>query len=66
MEELQKELKAAFEAICRVAVSGDSVDLIVIAKQHLKKAYGLVKRAEGDGDDGGQEDRRTAKHSEPQ
>lgn len=51
--ELQKEINKAFIAISTVPVSGDSVDRMAMAREHLHRAYMLAapepKEAEPDG-----------------
>ena len=49
MEELKKELDEAFRLLCGITVSGDCVELMAAAKEHLRRAYGLAKEAGKDG-----------------
>ena len=49
MDEVKKELDEAFRMLCGIAVSGDGVELMAAAKEHLRRAYALAK---GEGKDG--------------
>lgn len=60
MTDIQNEIKQVFDTLSAVPVSGDNVDLMAIARAHLRKAYKLAESAEQakkeDTDDGGQSD----------
>lgn len=42
MNEVQKEVNAAFELIAKLSVSGDCVEIVAVAKEHLRTAYKLA------------------------
>ena len=58
MSDLQKEIDAAYGLVATIPVSGDHVDVIAAAREHLRHAYKLagleIKEAKPDG---GQNDR---------
>lgn len=56
MNEIQKQLDKAFTLISAIPVSGDVVDIMAMAREHLRSAYNLA--GEGDHEDGGQNNRR--------
>lgn len=56
MNEIQKRLDKAFTLISAIPVSGDSVEIMAMAREHLRSAYNLA--GEGAHRDGGQNDRR--------
>ena len=59
MNDIQNEIKAAFDGLTAMTVSGDNVDLLAIAKSHLRKAYKLAEATQAekeDTDNGGQSD----------
>lgn len=41
MKELQKEIDQAFKLLSAVPVSGDAVDMMAAARNHLRAAYKL-------------------------
>ena len=46
MEEILKDLDATFRLISSVSVSGDAVDMIAAAKNHLRKVFAELKKME--------------------
>lgn len=56
MNEIQKRLDKAFSLISAIPVSGDAVEIMAMAREHLRSAYNLA--GEGGCKDGGQNDRR--------
>lgn len=46
MTELQKELNQAFAVLATFAVSGDAVDRMAMAREHLRRAYKLAGETE--------------------
>lgn len=54
MTELQKELDIAFSCLSAIPVSGDHVEIMAAAREHLRKAFRLAEKGE---DNGGQENR---------
>lgn len=57
MNEIQKQLDKAFTLISAIPVSGDAVEIMAMAREHVRSAYKLAGK---DGsEDGGQNDRRT-------
>lgn len=56
MNEIQKQIDNSFKLISAIPVSGDAVDIMAMARKHLKSAYNLA--GEGEREDGGQNDRR--------
>lgn len=56
MNEIQKQIDGAFTLISAIPVSGDAVEIMAMARKHLKSAYNLA--GEGGQEDGGQNDRR--------
>lgn len=58
MNEIQKQLDKAFTLISAIPVSGDAVEIMAMAREHLRSAYNLA--GEEDRENGGQNDRRTA------
>lgn len=56
MNEIQKQLDKAFTLISAIPVSGDAVDIMAMARKHLRSAYDLAGK--GECEDGGQNDRR--------
>ena len=53
MTDLQKEIDAAYNALAAIPVSGDHVEVMAAAREHLRRAYKLSaserKEAEPDG-----------------
>lgn len=43
MNELQNEIDQAFRLLTALPVSGDGVEIMAGAKEHLRKAYRLVE-----------------------
>ena len=43
MNDLQKELDKAFAMISSIPVSGDGVEMMAAAREHLRRAYKLAK-----------------------
>lgn len=52
MTDLQKELDRAFKLISAVHVSGDGVDVMAAAREHLRTAYKMAAPAEEEKTDG--------------
>lgn len=52
MTEIQKEIKEAFELVSAILVSGDAVDVMAAARNHLRTAYGMAKSEEAEKDGG--------------
>lgn len=52
MTDLQKEINQAFKLISAVPVSGDGVDVMAAAREHLRTAYQMAAPTEEDGSDG--------------
>ena len=42
MSELQKELNEAYAALAAIPVSGDHVEVMAAARDHLRRAYKLA------------------------
>ena len=42
MSELQKELNEAYAALAAIPVSGDHVEVMAAAREHLRRAYKLA------------------------
>lgn len=51
MTNLQEELDKAFACVSAIPVSGDSVEMMAAAREHLRKAFRLAK-PEKEADDG--------------
>ena len=53
MNDLQKEINDAYIALAAIPVSGDHVEIMAAAREHLRRAYKLAapepKEAEPDG-----------------
>ena len=51
MNEVQKEINEAFAMLHAIPVTGDSVELLAAAKEHLRRAYRLAgtEKEEDDG-----------------
>lgn len=47
MEELRKELNAAYDLLAAVSVRGDAVEVMAAARQKLRNAYKMAENAEG-------------------
>lgn len=52
MTDLQKELDQAFKLISAVPVSGDGVDVMSAAREHLRAAFQMAAPAEEEKADG--------------
>ena len=52
MNDLQKELDKAFAMISNIPVTGDGVELMAAAREHLRRAYQLAKPEEEESDRG--------------
>lgn len=52
MRELQKEIDRAFACLSAIPVSGDNVEIMAAAREHLRKAFQLA-RPEKEEDNGG-------------
>ena len=52
MSELQKHLDETFKLISTLPVSGDGVEIMAAAKEHLRAAYQLVVNGESVEEDG--------------
>lgn len=46
MEHIKKELDQAFSMLSSIAVSGNNVEIMAAAKEHLRRAYKLCKEPE--------------------
>lgn len=44
MDEILKELDAAYRALSSIPVTGDAVDAMAVARAHLRKAYTDLKQ----------------------
>lgn len=51
---LREELKQAYAFLSAIPVSGDHVEIMAAAREHLRKAFKLAEKGEGNG---GQENR---------
>ena len=53
MNELQKEINDAYNALAAIPVTGDCVEVMAAAREHLRRAYKLAspepKEAESNG-----------------
>lgn len=47
MTEIKNELAQAFALISAIRVSHDDVDIMAMAREHMRKAFELIKAAEG-------------------
>lgn len=56
MTELHEELKQAYAFLSAIPVSGDHVEIMAAAREHLRKAFRLAGPEKGE-DNGGQENR---------
>lgn len=54
MTNLHEELKQAYAFLSAIPVSGDHVEIMAAAREHLRKAFKLAEKGE---DNGGQENR---------
>lgn len=52
MTDLQKEIDQAFKLISAVPVSGDGVDVMSAAREHLRAAYQMAAPVEEGNSDG--------------
>lgn len=52
MTDLQKELDQAFKLMSAVPVSGDGVDVMAAAREHLRTAYQMAAQEEEEKNDG--------------
>ena len=52
MTDLQKELDRAFACLSAIPVSGDGVEIMAAAREHLRKAFKLAGPEKGE-DNGG-------------
>jgi len=52
MTELQKEIDRAFTCLSAIPVSGDNVEIMAAAREHLRKAFKLAQ-TEKEEDNGG-------------
>lgn len=50
MTELQKEIDQAFKLISAVPVSGEAVELMAAARNHLRAAYNMAGKMEASED----------------
>lgn len=48
MQEIMKDVDAAFKLISTLTVSGDAVDVVAAAKNHLRKAHAELKKKDGE------------------
>ena len=46
MEEIMKELEAAFKATSIIPVTGDAVDALAVVRANLRKAYAAIEKIE--------------------
>ena len=53
MTDLQKEVNEAFMIISSIPVTGDSVDRMAMAREHLRRAYQMAEESKEEKDDGG-------------
>lgn len=64
MNELQKALDDAYSALAAIPVSGDLVEVMAAAREHLRRAYKLAAPETKEGEaDGRQDNRRTSEHT---
>lgn len=42
MTDLQKEIEKAFQVISAIPVSGDMVEVMALAREHLRKAFDMA------------------------
>ena len=47
MEEIMKDLEAAFKATAIIPVTGDAVDALALIRAKLRKAYSELEKFEG-------------------
>ena len=52
MNELQNELKKTYDALAVLPVSGDFVEVMAAAREHLRRAYRLAESGSGEADGG--------------
>lgn len=53
MNELQKELDSAYSLLAVIPVSGDHVEVMAAAREHLRRAYKIAaQEPKGDESDG--------------
>ena len=45
MEDIKRELEEAYKMLSAIAVSGESVDVMAMAREHLRRAYKLADEA---------------------
>ena len=43
MSELQKEINGAYSALSAIPVSGDHIEVMAAAREHLRRAYKLAE-----------------------
>lgn len=48
MEEIMKDLEAAFKATAIVPVTGDAVDALALVRAKLRKVYSELEKIEGE------------------
>lgn len=48
MEEIMKDLEAAFKATAIIPVTGDAVDALALIRAKLRKAYSELEKFEGE------------------
>lgn len=48
MEEIMKELEAAFKATAIIPVTGDAVDALALVRAKLRKVYSELEKIEGE------------------
>lgn len=53
MDDLQEKLNEVYTLLSGIPVSGDSVELMAAAKEHLRRIYSLLKKKEEENRDAG-------------
>lgn len=48
MEEIMKDLEAAFKATAIITVTGDAVDALALVRAKLRKVYSELEKIEGE------------------
>ena len=48
MEEIMKDLEAAFKATAIIPVTGDAVDALALVRAKLRKVYSELEKIEGE------------------
>ena len=48
MDEIMKELEAAFKATSIISVTGDAVDALAVVRANLRKAYAAIEKIEAE------------------